>query len=1844
MSRIYLLLFIASFINVSLGQSAPCGIKRLISNMTYFGCQRQSTVQIIQGEKILNDQYLDITQLTVVGWYRLFGNLNQEYLIIQAMSDDSNNLISISYNPSSFQLYVKFQNQPKVSVSLINVFEYLLQDNWFFVKIGIRLNQDNLPICYTYYYIQTAYSIYNPSYTYQQGQALSNNLVKFDNNQFQLFYGNTSNFPLCSLCGVSDHVTVFIGRANHQSQGPSFQTSAQEMYYQANLVLQINFQVIYQLQSIQLNRAIHNKQYISFVKKNPVFQNVLQLLTNEYINAGPYYFDENKGLVIQFDIRFNGDMLNSSPPFASIQQVSSQQYFYLISVLQIGSLFYLQDSYYWQNSIYYQISFNSWYRITVVLSQQFKQIQKTVYLNNKIIFSQTYQNQLPIGTIRFTLGNLSTNIYDPNMVVNREILIKSIKIYQGTFFQACLNCSMQMNLDGNDCIMCSNDGDFIKQDKQKYTCESSCNYADFSASQASWQTCEWSFNKSCQQYQLTEFQTTCDCPDGHYFDGNTCLPCPQYCITCSSGTQCKEFLFPRGYDGKCSQGLFDDGKQCIGQQLKILSYQNTLITLKQTLVDCTNPNLYSLQDFIIKNKFFKIKSGLTSFFISLNFILNIPVPFAVGKVYSIFYMIDENIHIFSLVAFVDQSNGISLCLVIGENQQLFFAPVENGQQIWIGLSTNLKDVSLIVKLKNNPVSYYYQMISQPIKNILVDPSLIFGMASPNFPSQSIFCGQFMNINNWIIQGHQSMTKFASVLQRQSQKDLIKVFDLDFSNYSISKFTSVYMILNIYNPLQYFSYSTFNRQFSQIYGFLIDSQYPAYAYLASQLNSNIFAISLNMKAFSLTTYDYTFLSITYWGTKIVQFRFIQSLFDLQPKLEICVQQVCQLLKYVRFSSVNSNYFFVTVESIYFSLYLQTVKFNVVLNYQTEEIEIQSSIYFYLYPQYLSFQIGQQIDNLAAPIFYFNNLELYMQGFYYLEYDMSDPCFIYINRLNMTCILPKQGYSLLNNQVIPNDQCNSNRTLNQTIYFYNPANLRCQDSNLIILNCVEILYTNLNVCNKCLDPMMDPLNNCQCKDGTYFDQTKKKCQYCSPTCKTCSGNSSNCLSCKQDTQILPLCNCPLNNQYLDSMFNCQDCQKQCSSCFESASCITCSYGRIHPPICQCDPKYFLNKPNDPIQNECEPIICKNKCQTCQYSSDNCLLCKGNRIQPPNCQCPDGYYDDPKNDNVNCSKCQSHQYYDQISQQCTNCHDLCLTCNGPTKQNCLSCQNNQILDENHQCTCQQGNDLVSDPIKGSSCYGFFNLAYSLQQKNGKYQIQIDFETEVYLLEQIISQHGIINIFQLSISEVPSQNYEIKSFNIPRNNQIILEIGINQSIKASYGSLIFKTTNIFIDYQNQIVLNPKYLKQPFQFNIGPYLLVIDDNKQQVINQISQITPKNQAFIGYIRSLQFLFYLLNSIQPTAMFLLIKINIPINFYTFLSLFGTFVYQRMPEYQDNKLQHGFTLFGSNVDEFVHSSGNIQFDRLGFRDSFLVNCQIIFCKYLVILTLLLGMLAIKQFFYPLKQSDNKAQGKIQKIMNFFVVRLSSENEVNLLIVILSINIQVYNIYSTNWLSRWSIYSAIFVISIFSISLIWFYLNYNSMNFSLSQNYFEFFFLRLKQQKFNCKAIKNYHFVYFLKKILIVILIYYLVEYPLCLCCICTIINIVTSLMTFYYKPYKYLFLNLVKSIGDILLAATWIFMIMFYKFNQENLNLVVLNQEDVNSFLNKGFIATIILILFNMLFLLGFLFESVGLPIYEFLQKNKDKIYLIYNKRRQKKTKIYQNENNNTIQVNIELNSGKKIILQ
>lgn len=65
--------------------------------------------------------------------------------------------------------------------------------------------------------------------------------------------------------------------------------------------------------------------------------------------------------------------------------------------------------------------------------------------------------------------------------------------------------------------------------------------------------------------------------------------------------------------------------------------------------------------------------------------------------------------------------------------------------------------------------------------------------------------------------------------------------------------------------------------------------------------------------------------------------------------------------------------------------------------------------------------------------------------------------------------------------------------------------------------------------------------------------------------------------------------------------------------------------------------------------------NKCGTCDPLTGICGSCKGDRIDSPNCTCPDGKYD---NDNSNCDSC-AHG---------------CKNCSGNDYVSCTACGDNR------------------------------------------------------------------------------------------------------------------------------------------------------------------------------------------------------------------------------------------------------------------------------------------------------------------------------------------------------------------------------------------------------------------------------------------------------------------------------------------------------------------------------------------------------------------------------------------
>lgn len=91
------------------------------------------------------------------------------------------------------------------------------------------------------------------------------------------------------------------------------------------------------------------------------------------------------------------------------------------------------------------------------------------------------------------------------------------------------------------------------------------------------------------------------------------------------------------------------------------------------------------------------------------------------------------------------------------------------------------------------------------------------------------------------------------------------------------------------------------------------------------------------------------------------------------------------------------------------------------------------------------------------------------------------------------------------------------------------------------------------------------------------------------------------------------------------------------------------------------------------------------------------------------------------------------------------------------------------------------------------------------------------------------------------------------------------------------------------------------------------------------------------------------------------------------------------------------------------------------------------------------------------------------------------------------------------------------------------------------------------------KNYHFIYLLKKIILLICIFLLVDYPIIVCSLGVSLNLTSAVFTFATKSYKYLFNTLIKATGDLLLCTVWVYMILFIKFFSGDMDSIVYSEE-------------------------------------------------------------------------------------
>ena len=119
------------------------------------------------------------------------------------------------------------------------------------------------------------------------------------------------------------------------------------------------------------------------------------------------------------------------------------------------------------------------------------------------------------------------------------------------------------------------------------------------------------------------------------------------------------------------------------------------------------------------------------------------------------------------------------------------------------------------------------------------------------------------------------------------------------------------------------------------------------------------------------------------------------------------------------------------------------------------------------------------------------------------------------------------------------------------------------------------------------------------------------------------------------------------------------------------------------CACKPGYHLS-----TDASATCVECHKPCKTCTSpSSTECLSCwnPNMSVNGGECKCNIGYIYNQCT--LACESCEDGKYADSENDVCIDCHPTCGTCNGPNRDNCLSCDEPYIkLGEGspHACGC--------------------------------------------------------------------------------------------------------------------------------------------------------------------------------------------------------------------------------------------------------------------------------------------------------------------------------------------------------------------------------------------------------------------------------------------------------------------------------------------------------------------------------------------------------------------------------
>ncbi|KAL4483156.1 hypothetical protein ABPG74_019182 [Tetrahymena malaccensis] len=1004
--------------------------------------------------------------------------------------------------------------------------------------------------------------------------------------------------------------------------------------------------------------------------------------------------------------------------------------------------------------------------------------------------------------------------------------------------------------------------------------------------------------KVCPQNMINDNSSPngCKCLLGFYFDGNQCIICPQFCRYCNSLQDCYQ---NRDSKANCSyQDAFDDGQNCI-LPLFIIPHRTNI---RRILNKPDFGQLCAVSDsnqahFILTSGQLNIKPGDSIFF---SFSL---VAKQIQNVQSevILAAIKENQQILLKVTISSQIVNLFQILFIKyyvKDQFLQQYTFDQNDLAWIALWTD--NQNFIFMFRTNQRNYFNEQTGSAQFLTTSNIEICVGNCD-NYSQLCLSLSQFpiTFIKSIPYPTEEAINQFFTIYLDDFPQ--IGRYRLDLSQSAPIS----YIIDASGQPSQpQLQFSSPLQVFNQIQGFQLTNNIIASLTYTSNLYTDLFTISFNIEFCDSFIFKQFILLRIISSNNLLEVDLIPDYTKQIMLLQVMYADKSRILRNSVLLFGQSNFFMLTARIETKQLRqnsITTCYLEIVCNYIKETLE------YIVLPQNIISQviIGNSLNQYQL---FLDNINIFQQNtFIYYDYTKIDPCFIYMNLANMNCLYLKKGYLFYNNQIITYHQCSQIAQAKNLIPF---VNLKDQTCNLKTPQdptdqlCALMQYQNgVLICIMCKDKNADPQQKCLvCKKQYFFNSLTNNCQLCDAQCVACKGQSNNCTECLYINQITPNCDCIQFNQAQQNTCQCNNNCLSCSS-IDSNFCFTCTSDKREPPTCKCSLNY------KEIQNECveNKITCDPSCSTCSKESSYCTSCSQNRVNPPYCQCEQGY---EELQDRSCQPCQLNTYYDFETKRCRPCsHEQQFNKGQTNQQACLK-------------------DLNV-------------IAFNSFQQNQKYFLKLTFDKNLKNFN--VTEVQLFQIVQFYIPEVSSNSYSIIN-PLYNGNTFQVQLKVKNNLRADYIFAIILNNAYFLSQDTQYILGQKYLNIQMKAKIGPFIFqedILDNQKlDNISNYLGEFKSSNQNVFNIINQLQFLFYVLNTLQPVSVFLLLDITYPPQLYKFYQIIGIFVFPSVPDYLSDIPKRNFYLFNYELEGIDAEQPHFgKFKNLGFNLSviFLNSCQ-------------------------------------------------------------------------------------------------------------------------------------------------------------------------------------------------------------------------------------------------------------------------------------------------------------------